>query len=123
MVPFTELDGKREKASVGGVREEVPVGCRMKIPRRQPHMRVQSPWTALSWNSKTGFKIDTSLLVAQRVKNLPPRQETQVQFLDWEDPLGREMAAHSSVLAWKIPEQRSLVGYSPWGCKESDITE
>ena len=33
------------------------------------------------------------------------------------------MAAHSSTLAWKIPEQRSLVGYSPWGHKESDTTE
>ena len=103
MVPFTEHDGRWEEASVGGVQEEVPLGCRMKIPRRQPHMGVQSPRTALSWNSKTGFKIDTPLLVAQRGKTLPPRQETQVQFLDREDPLGKEMAAHSGVLAWKIP--------------------
>ena len=33
------------------------------------------------------------------------------------------MAAHSSTRAWKIHGQRSLVGYSPWGCKESDMTE
>ena len=33
------------------------------------------------------------------------------------------MATHSSILAWKIPRRRSLVGYSPWGCKESDTTE
>ena len=33
------------------------------------------------------------------------------------------MAIHSSTLAWKIPGQRSLVGYSPWGCEESDTTE
>ena len=64
-------------------------------------------------------------LVAQRLKHLPEMQETQVQSLGREDPLEKEMAIHSSTLAWKIPwmEERSLVGYSPWGCKESDTTE
>ena len=42
-------------------------------------------------------------LVAQMVKNLPVIQETQVQSLGWEDPLEKEMATHSSTLAWKIP--------------------
>ena len=42
-------------------------------------------------------------LVAQLVKNRPAMQETQVQFLDWEDPLEKEMATHSSILAWEIP--------------------
>ena len=56
------------------------------------------------------------------VKNLPPMQETQVQYLGREDALEDGMATHSSILAWKIP-QRSLVGYSPWDHKESDITE
>ena len=37
------------------------------------------------------------------VKNLPAKQETQVQFPGWEDPLEKEMATHSSILAWKIP--------------------
>ena len=41
-------------------------------------------------------------LVAQLVKNLPAVQETQVQSLGWEDPLEKEMATHSSILAWKI---------------------
>ena len=41
--------------------------------------------------------------IAQWVKNLPAVLETQVQFLVWEDPLEKEMAAHSSILAWKIP--------------------
>ena len=50
-------------------------------------------------------------------------QETQVQFLGWEDPLEKGMATHSSILAWEIPGQRSLVGYSPWSQKESDTTE
>ena len=37
------------------------------------------------------------------VKHLPTMQETWVQSLDWEDPLEKEMATHSSTLAWKIP--------------------
>ena len=41
-------------------------------------------------------------LVAQSVKNLPAVQEIQVRSLGWEDPLEKEMATHSSVLAWKI---------------------
>ena len=42
-------------------------------------------------------------LVAQMVKRLPEMWETQVQSLGWEDPLEKEMATHSSTLAWKIP--------------------
>ena len=49
-------------------------------------------------------------------------QEMQVRSLGWKDPLEEEMATHSSIHAWKIP-QRSLVGYSPWGRKESDMTD
>ena len=40
--------------------------------------------------------------MAQTVKNLPAMQETQVQYLDQEDPLEKGMATHSSILAWKI---------------------
>ena len=47
-------------------------------------------------------------------------QETWVQSLSWEDALGKEMATHSSILAWEIPWTGSLVDYSPWGHKESD---
>ena len=62
-------------------------------------------------------------LVAQRLKRLPAVQETWVRFLSQEDPLEKEMATHSSTLVWRIPWGRSLVGYSPWGPKESDTTE
>ena len=41
--------------------------------------------------------------MAQTVKSLPAVQETRVRFLGWEDPLEKEMATHSSILAWKIP--------------------
>ena len=53
----------------------------------------------------------------------PPIQETQVQSLGWEDPLEWEMAPHSSILTGKSHGQGSLAGYSPWGHKESDMTE
>ena len=41
--------------------------------------------------------------MAQMVKNLPTMRETQVRSLGWEDPLEKEMATHSSTLAWIIP--------------------
>ena len=49
--------------------------------------------------------------------------ETQVPSLGREDPLEKEMATHSSTPTWKIPWTGSLVGYIPWGHKESDMTE
>ena len=52
---------------------------------------------------KEGIKVKWGFLVAQRVKNLPATQETQVQFLVQEDPLKKGMATHSSTLAWRIP--------------------
>ena len=61
--------------------------------------------------------------MAQVVKNLPAIWEIQVQPLDQEDPLERGMATHSSILAWRIPWTEELVGYGPWGHKESDMTE
>ena len=45
-------------------------------------------------------------LVAQRVKSLPAMWETQFQSLGWKDPLEKEMATHSSILAWKIPMEK-----------------
>ena len=42
-------------------------------------------------------------LVAQRLKRLPAMQETYVRSLGWEDPLEKEMATHSNILAWRIP--------------------
>ena len=62
-------------------------------------------------------------LVAQSVKNLPVIQETQVRSLGWEDLLKKEMATHSSILAWAIPWTEEPGGLSPWGCKESGTTE
>ena len=48
----------------------------------------------------------------------------QVPSLGWEDPLEKEMATHSSTLAWRIPWMENPgAGYNPWGHQESDTTE
>ena len=62
-------------------------------------------------------------LVAQTVKHLPTMWETWVQSLGREDLLEKEMATHSSILPGKSHGWRSLVGYSPWGHQELDMTE
>ena len=59
-------------------------------------------------------------LVAQAVKNLPAMLQTWVQSLGGEDPLEKEMATHSSILAWRIPWTEEPGGLSPGGHKESD---
>ena len=55
--------------------------------------------------------------IAQSVKSLHAIQETWVRFLGGEDPLEKEMATHSSTLAWRIPWTEEPGGYSPWGHK------
>ena len=64
-----------------------------------------------------------ALLVAQMVENLPAMQETWIWSLDWEDPLRWERLPTPVFLPGESHEQRSLEGYSPWGCKESGTTE
>ena len=50
-----------------------------------------------------GYYMYHASLVAQLVKNLLAMQETWVRSLDWEDPLEKGTATHSSILAWRIP--------------------
>ena len=56
------------------------------------------------------------------IKNPPAKQEMQVGFLGWEDPLVKEMAAHSSILAWRIPGTEESGGLQSMRRKESAIT-
>ena len=57
------------------------------------------------------------------VKNPRAMQKTWVQSLGGEDPLEKGMATHEYSCLENPHTQRSLVGYSPWGCKELDMTE
>ena len=68
-------------------------------------------------------KVTISSLMAQRVKRLSAMQETRVRSLGWEDPLEKEMAAHSSILACKVPWTTEPCRLSSMGSQESDTTE
>ena len=61
-------------------------------------------------------------LVAQSVKNPPAVQETQVWSLGREDPMEKEMATHSSILAWRTPWTEEPGGLRPMGSQELDAT-
>ena len=61
--------------------------------------------------------------MVQRLKRLPAMWETWVRSLGQEDPLEKEMATHSSILAWRIPWTEELGRLQSTGCKESDTTE
>ena len=71
------------------------------------------------WNLKHGMGFPCGSMV----KNLPAMQETQVRSWGQEDPLEKEMATYSSILAGEFHGQRSLTGYSSWGFNELDMTE
>ena len=57
-------------------------------------------------------------LVAQMVKRLPAMRETRVRSLGWEDPLEKEMATHSSILAWRIPQTEEPGGLQSMGSQK-----
>ena len=61
-------------------------------------------------------------LIAQLVKNLTATQETQVLSLGWEDTLEKEMATHSSMLAWRIPWAEEPGGLQSMESQDSDTT-
>ena len=61
--------------------------------------------------------------MAQIVENPPAMWETSFRSLGWEDPLEKGMATYSSIVAWRIPWTEEPGGYSPWGRKESNMTE
>ena len=61
-------------------------------------------------------------MMAQMVKNLPAMQETQVQILRRDNPLEKEMAAHSSILAWRIPWTEEPGRLQSVGSQELDTT-
>ena len=61
--------------------------------------------------------------MAQTVKKPPAVRKTQVRSLGQEDPLGKGLATHSSILAWRTPWTEEPGGYRLWDCKETDMTD
>ena len=88
--------------------------------RRQP-TRPPRPWDfpGKSTEHLINARFKRYLKVPRLVKNPPAIWETWVQSLNWEDPLEKGKITHSSIMAWRIP----WTIYSPWGHKESDMTE
>ena len=75
-------------------------------------------------NNWISITLTWASLVVQMVNNLPGMWETQVRFLGQEDPLEEGMATPLQYSGMENPHgQRSMAGYSPWGCKELDTTE
>ena len=70
----------------------------------------------------TRLRVFVASLRAQSVKNLPAMQEIQVQFLGQEDPMEKEMATHSSILAWRIPWTEEPSRLQSMGSQESNTT-
>ena len=60
-------------------------------------------------------------LVVQSVQNLPAMLDTWVRSLGWEDPLEKEKATHSSILAWRIPQTVEAMGSQRVGTRLSDF--
>ena len=74
-------------------------------------------------NTEQGSLCHRASLGTRMVKHLPAMWETWFQSLGWGDPLKKGMAIYSSSLTWGIPWSEEAGGYSPWGRKESDVTE
>ena len=123
-----------------GLKEQASTcfSCYLFLLQGQSHLWTQLQLPPLCWQNLLFSGLQTYMFkwlilsvlkhasnfpVAQTVKNVPAMQETRVRSLGWEDPLEKGMAIHSSILSWRIPRQRSLAGYSSWGCKELDVAE
>ena len=90
-------------------------------------MRTEQCGTSLSFIVGTvlfsPWYLCSDYLMAQMIKNSPAMWEICIWSLGWDNPLEKRTATHFSILAWEFHGYRSLAGYSPWGHKESDITE
>ena len=105
---WNQLAGEDEKSltapAVYSVRPQQWWSCLQMVTKPATMSKIPSAETP-SLGSFRFYKIKVikTSLIAQLVRNLPAMQETWVWFLGQEDPLEKEMAIHSSILAWKIP--------------------
>ena len=89
-------------------------------------MKCEVRWKSVMSNSPVfynNYQDQRASLLAQTVKNLPAMWDTQVHSLGWEDPWWKEWLPTPVFLPGGFHGQRSLAGYSPWGCKELEPTE
>ena len=96
MAKIQDTDNTKSKRSS----HSLPVGTQNSTAtiKENPAASYKIIYNIIKWLSNQGLS-----LVAQMVKNMPAMWETWVQFLGWEDLLEKEMATHSSILAWRTP--------------------
>ena len=91
------------------------------LTRDKTHIPCPGSWILNHWTTREGplifFRALTTL-----VKNPHAMQETHVRSLGWEDPLEKEMATHSSILAWRIPWTEKPGGLQSMGLQELGTT-
>ena len=92
-----------------------------KLPNSRSNCTILYPLQHISYHS-TYITSHMGLVIKNSLANVGDTRDARL-IPGPEDPLEKEMATHSSILAGKSQGQRSLVGYSPWGCKELDTTE
>ena len=75
----------------------------MELPEEPPTLEVIVHDLTIFFHSKQFLELlFQNSLVAQRLKRLPPMQETQIRSLGWEDPPEKEMVTHYNIIAWRI---------------------
>ena len=101
-------------------------GNSVQSSHKQRSLVGYSPWVRKESDTiEVTERADTewASLVALMIKNLPAMQETQAWFLGQKDPLEKEWLPTPLFLPREVNGQKSLAGYSPWGCKESDMSD
>ena len=117
------LNGHEFQQALGDGEEEGRLACCSPWGCKVIDRVIEQQCSTLKEMSYLAMRRHGGNLVAQVVKNWPAMQENQVQSLGSEAPVGKGMATHSSILAWRIPWTEEPDCYSPWDCKESDMTE
>ena len=121
---FQRIARRDKKAFLSDQCKEIEENNRMGKMR---HLFKKIRDTKGTFHAKMGLikdrnGMDLTEAVAQMVKRLSTMQETQVQSLGWEDPLEKEMAAHSRILVWSILWTEEPGGLQSMGSQESDRT-
>ena len=115
--------GEQSTLNAYGGRQVAPQYLTIHLPNNNEETHLRNKLLKVLPPFALMVRMSGASLVAQTVKNLPAMQEIWIQFLGREDFLKNGMATHSSILHGEFHGQRSLVGHSPWGCRELDMTE
>ena len=111
----------RESSQERGERKRILELGRLRFKSWLPHLTPSVLFTLLRFNFLE-YRVRMASLVAQVVRNLPTIQEMWVWSLGWEDSLEKEMATHSSIVAWEVPKSEEPSRLQSMGLQELDMT-